>query len=285
MKFRYWTTFIAAGALYAGFALPAQAESSTSNLPAGAVAVVNGVSISQSDLDAAVKAARQPDTPQTRQAIKQALITRELFRQNAEKAGYDSKPEVKQIVQATKVNAETQLWLKDNLHPEVVTDAQVKARYDEIVASLGKDEYKPRLIVVPDAMTAAAVLSELKAGKAFDVLARQYSVASSKANGGEMPWVSFNTPATEGKTNGLPLPVAQALAKLPVGGVTPEPVAVTEDNSTARVIVKLDARRPTKVPAYEQAQGTIRQQLQALSIEKASAQFVGGLVKAAKIEQ
>jgi hypothetical protein len=51
------------------------------------------------------------------------------------------------------------------------------------------------------------------------------------------------------------------------------------------VIVKLDARRPTKVPAYEQAQGTIRQQLQALSIEKASAQFVGGLVKAAKIEQ
>ena len=93
-----------------------------------------------------------------------------------------------------------------------MTEEQVKARYDELVAALGKNEYKPRLIIVRHPVTAATVLSELKAGKSFEGLARQYSMAPSRDTGGELPWVSFHTPATEGKTSGL-LPVAQALEK------------------------------------------------------------------------
>lgn len=111
-----------------------------------------------------------------------------------------------------------QLYLKDNVKPEPITDAQVKARYDEIVASLGKDEYKPRLIVVRDAATAATVLAELKVGKPFDGLARQYSIAPSRDVGGELLWISFKTPVEEGKTSGLPVAIiAQTLAKLPAG--------------------------------------------------------------------
>ncbi|MBJ9625888.1 peptidylprolyl isomerase, partial [Burkholderia multivorans] len=56
-----------------------------------------------------------------------------------------------------------------------------------------------------DAATAATVLSELKAGKSFESLARQYSIAPSRDSGGELPWMSFKTPATEGKTGGLPV--------------------------------------------------------------------------------
>ncbi|MEW9584024.1 peptidyl-prolyl cis-trans isomerase [Paraburkholderia sp. DGU8] len=286
----YRTALAAALALGVGVAVPGFAQTASSSapasaLPAGTVAIVNGVPIPQSQFDEAVRLAgqmgHQPDTPQLRQVLKQQLIARELFRQGAEKAHYDAKPEVQQAINAAKVNAETQLYLKDSIHPEPVTDAQVKARYDEIVASLGKEEYKPRIIAVSDPKTAATVVSELKAGKAFDVLAQRYSVAPSKTSGGQLPWVSFKTPVTEGKTNGLPLAVAQAITQLPVGGVSPEAIAV----GNARFIVKLDAKRPTQVPAFDQAKDTIRQQLQALAVEKAATQFTAGLMKGAAIQQ
>jgi peptidyl-prolyl cis-trans isomerase C len=51
------------------------------------------------------------------------------------------------------------------------------------------------------------------------------------------------------------------------------------------VIVKLDAKRPTQVPAFDQAKDTIRQQLQALALDKAAAQFTTGLLKSAQIQQ
>ncbi|MDF0506659.1 peptidyl-prolyl cis-trans isomerase [Burkholderia cenocepacia] len=282
MTIQHWKPFIAASALYLGIACVAQAQTAASSTtPAGAVATVNGTAITQAEVDAVLRASRQPDTPQVRQAIKNQLIARVLIQQAAEKANYGSKPEVQTAMQVAKANAETQLYLHDNVKPEPVTDAQIKARYDEIVASLGKDEYKPRVIVVKDAATAATVLSELKAGKPFDGLARQYSIAPSRDAGGELPWVSFKTPAADGKTAGLPVAIAQALEKLPAGAITPESIPV----DGARAIVKLDAKRPTQVPSFNQAQATIRQQLEALALEKASAQFVGGLMKGATIQQ
>ncbi|HDR9090085.1 peptidyl-prolyl cis-trans isomerase [Burkholderia vietnamiensis] len=282
MRIPRWKSFIAASALHLGIACVAQAQTPASSTSlAGTVATVNGIAITQAEVDAVLRASRQPDTPQIRQAIKNRLIARVLIQQAAEKANYGSKPEVQAAIQVAKANAETQLYLKDNVKPEPVTDAQIRARYDEIVASLGKDEYKPRLIVVKDAATAVTVLAELKAGKPFDGLARQYSIAPSRDAGGELPWVSFKTPVAEGKTAGLPVAITQALEKLPLGAITPESIAI--DN--ARAIVKLDEKRPTRVPAFNQAQATIRQQLEAMALEKASAQFVDGLLKNATIQQ
>lgn len=248
---------------------------------AATVATVNGVPITQADVDAMLRASGQPDSPEIRQAIKNRLITRVLVQQAAEKANYADKPEVKAAVQQAKANAEVQLYLRDNVKPEPVTDEQVKARYDELVAALGKNEYKPRLIVVKDPATAATVLSELKSGKSFDGLARQYSMAPSRDTGGELPWVSFNTPAAEGKTAGLPLPIAQALEKLTVGAATKDSIPV----DGVRAIVKLDAKRPTQVPGFEAAKPALQQQLQAIAVEKASAQMIGSLLKDAKITQ
>jgi peptidyl-prolyl cis-trans isomerase C len=278
-------TLLAASTISLGLAVQADAQTASapaaSTLPAGTAAIVNGVTIPTPQVDAVLRASKQPGTAQVRQIIKGELISREVFRQNAEKAHYDAKPEVQEAVNAAKVAAETQLYLKDNIHPEPVTDAQVKARYDQIVASLGKEEYKPRLIVVSDDATAATVISKLKQGSGFDALAHQYSVAPSKAAGGEMAWMSFKTPVTEGQTQGLPLAVAQAITQLPAGAVTPAPIPL----GNARVIVKLDQKRPTQVPSFGQAQPTIRQQLQALAMAKASAAFIGPMIKAASIQQ
>ncbi|AWV05584.1 peptidyl-prolyl cis-trans isomerase (plasmid) [Burkholderia sp. JP2-270] len=282
------TTFnrlLVATAIAWQLALPIQARAQSSSLSAGAVATVNGTPITKAEVDAVLQASRQPDTPQLRQAIKNQLIAQVLIRQAAEKANYGDKPEVKQTIQIAKSNAETQLFLRDSVKPEPVTDAQVKARYDEIVASLGKEEVKPRIIVTKDAATAATVLAGLKSGQSFDALARQYSQAPTAAAGGELPWVSFQTPVTEGKTQGLPLAVAQAITQLPAGGVTPQSIALGNDANSPRAIVKVDAKRPTQVPSFDAAKATIQQQLQALAIEKSTAIFVGGLMKNATIQQ
>ncbi|MCA8380670.1 peptidyl-prolyl cis-trans isomerase [Burkholderia cenocepacia] len=266
-------------------ALPVQAHAQSSTLPAGAVAMVNGTPITQAEVDAVLQASRQPDTPQFRQAIKNQLIARVLIQQAADKASYGSKPEVQAAMQLAKSTAETQLFVRDNVKPEPVSDAQVKARYDEIVASLGKEEIKPRIIVTKDAATATTVLSGLKAGQSFDALARQYSQAPTAASGGELPWVSFKTPVTDGNTQGLPLAIAQAITQLPVGGVTSQSIAVGNDVNGPRAIVKIDAKRPTQVPSFDAAKATIQQQLQALAVERATASFVGGLMKNATIQQ
>ncbi|HDR8934509.1 peptidylprolyl isomerase [Burkholderia vietnamiensis] len=255
------------------------------SVPAHAGTTVNGTPITDAEVNSVLQASKQPDTPQLRQAIKNQLIARVLIQQAAEKANYGNKPEVQAAVQVAKSNAEVQLYLKDNIKPAPVTDAQVKARYDEIVASLGKDETKPRIIVTKDAATAATVLAQLKSGQSFEALARQYSQAPTAAAGGELPWVSFKTPVTEGKTQGLPLAVAQAITQLPVGGVTPESIPLGNDVNGPRAIVKVDAKRPAQVPSFDAAKATIQQQLQVLALEKATADFVGGLMKDAKIQQ
>ncbi|KVD40567.1 peptidylprolyl isomerase [Burkholderia ubonensis] len=105
-------------------------------------------------------------------------------------------------------------------------------------------------------------------------------MAPSRDAGGELPRVNIKTPAAEGKTSGLPVAIAQAIEKLPPGAVTPKSIPVDR----VWINVKLDAKRPTEVPAFNQAQATIRQQLEALAPEKASAQFVGGLLKNATIQ-
>ncbi|MDR6393077.1 peptidyl-prolyl cis-trans isomerase [Paraburkholderia phenoliruptrix] len=281
MKTSLVLSCIAVTAVVCGAAADVLAQTAATELLMGVVATVNGVPIVQNQLDAAVLASHQPDTLRLRELAKQQLIAQELFRQNAEKQHYDARPEVQEAIAAAKVNAETQIYLKDNVRPEPVTDAQIHARYDEIVASLGKEEYKSRVIAVADDATAATVIAQLKKGVSFDAVARQYSVAPTRSAGGELPWVSFKAPLTEGRTQGLPLGVAQAIMQLPVGGITPVPIVAAD----ARLIVKLEAKRPTSVPTFGQAKDTIRAQLQTLALERAAAAFVADQLQAATIRQ
>ncbi|HEY2020182.1 peptidyl-prolyl cis-trans isomerase [Paraburkholderia sp.] len=250
-------------------------------MPPGFVAIVNGTAISKSQLDDAVRGSRQPHTQELRRALKHDLITRELLRQLAEAAHYDTRPEVRQAVDAARVELETRLYIKDHIHPEPVSDAQISARYDEIVASLHSDEYLPRIIEVAGEATAKEVLTQLDAGGDFAALARQYSLSPSKGAGGLLNWMDFKAPTSEGNAGGLAPPVALALKRLPVGGTALVPVAVND----LRVIVRLDAKRASPVPTLDQMKDTIRLQLEDLALRKACAQFATALLDDATIVQ
>jgi peptidyl-prolyl cis-trans isomerase C len=259
----------------------ASASSAAATLPAGVVARVNGVAITQDQLDAAVHATNAPDTPALRANLKGQLIARELFRQAAEKAHYDSNPTVQAQVEQLKSAVVVQAYLHDQIKPAPVTDADVKAEYDKVVATLGTTEYKPRAIATHDADAAQKVLEALKKGADFAQLARQYSQGPNAAQGGELNWISFKTPITAGNTQNWPQPLAEALVKLPQGGVTAAPVQVND----TYWILRVDQERPTQIPTFDQAKDALRKQLEQAAQIKAAASLVGDLTRSAHIEQ
>ena len=257
------------------------ASAAGATLPAGVVARVNGVTIAQSDVDAAVRQSGQPDTPALRAAMKNQLIARELFRQAAQKQHYDTHADVKAGIEQAKAMLMMQAYLRDAIKPTPVTDADVKAKYDTIVASLGQNEYKPSAIVVKDAATAKTVLDQLKKGGDFAQLAKQYSQGPSAAQGGALNWVSFKTPIVQGQTQGWPQPLAEALVKLPQGAVSSAPVQVGD----SFWILRVDRMRPTQIPTFDQSKVQLRKELEQVAVAKATAQVVTDLVKSAHIEQ
>lgn len=250
-------------------------------LPTGVIARVNGTAITQSDVDTAVRQSGQPDTPVLRTSMKNQLIARELFRQAAQKAHYDTHADVKAGIEQAKAMLMMQAYLRDAIKPTPVADADVKAKYDAIVASLGQNEYKPSVIEVKDAATAKTVLDQLKKGSDFAQLAKQYSQGPSAAQGGAVNWVSFKTPIVEGQTQGWPQPLAEALVKLPQGAVSSAPVQVGE----GFYILRVDQMRPTQIPTFDQSKAQLRKELEQVATAKATAQVVTDLVKSAHIEQ
>jgi parvulin-like peptidyl-prolyl isomerase len=251
-------------------------------LPAAGAASVNGVAIPESQVTAALQQAHIPDTPQARNAITQQLIARELFRQEASKdKSLESRADVQQAIRDAKSAILTQAWLKDHIKPAPVTDADAKARYDAIVASLGDKEYKARLIQVADEAGGKAALARIKGGEDFAKVAQQVSLAPSKAAGGAMDWVSFKVPAQEGKTQGLPLPLAQGIATLPAGAVSAAPIAF----DGRFYLIKVDEVRATQVPTFDQVTPGIQQALQAQALERATTALVTQLLTKAKISQ
>lgn len=250
-------------------------------LPADAIASVNGVAIPKVSVDAMVKASGQPDSPQLRELFKGQLIANELLKQAAQKQHYEARPEVQAAVEAAKTMIVTRAFMTEHLNAAPVSDADVKAKYDAVVATLGENEYHASVIAVRDAVTAQTVLDQLKKGGDFAALARRYSQGPNAAQGGQLNWVSFKTPITAGNTQNWPQPIAEALVKLPKGGVSSEPLQIGEQ----LWILRVDDKRATQIPKFEESAPLLRKQLEQVAMEKATAQMIGDLVKSARIQQ
>jgi EpsD family peptidyl-prolyl cis-trans isomerase len=247
------------------------------------IATVNGVPIPQSLLDQALKQALaqgNSDSPQLREAVKSQLIARELFLQEAAKQKLDKDPKVVAAVEEAKRNAMVQRYLQTQVQLKQVTEEDVKAQYEKVKAGVGAKEYQLRAIMLNSEPRAKEVREQAVKGKDFAELARQWSLAPSATRGGELGWVSFKSPAKEGETQGLPLPLAQAVEKLQKGKIS-EPVAM----QNTWWIVKLEDTRPTKVPTFEEAKPQIYRMLQAQEAQRATNELVSKLSKTATITQ
>jgi len=241
---------------------------------------VNGVAVSKLAYETALResiARSAQDTPALKEMVANQLIAREILRQAAEKQKLQNDP----AVVAARDEAMIRRYLQEAVKLTPVSEAEVHARYDAIVASLGQNEYKIGLIAVAKEQEARDIIAEIKGGGDFAGIARKSSLLSSREQGGELDWISFKTPLQEGKTQGVPLLIAQAAVTLPQGGISLEPVLFDR----RYYVVRLEQWRPTQIPSFESAAPGIRKLLEGQAVQKASAELMQDLILKAKIER
>lgn len=240
-------------------------------LAADPVAKVNGVAIPQSRLDLVVKVGTgqgQQDTPEARNRLRDALITREVIMQEAVKKGLDKSADVISQLDLHRQDVLVNAFVQDYLSHNPVSDEALKTEYEKAKTQTGDKEYKARHILVKDETEAKQIIAQLKKGGNFEKIAAAKSDDSgSKGRGGDLDW---------GPPNRYVPAFAEALKKLKKGQVTDAPV----HTQFGWHVIRLDDERPYTPPTFEKVKPEIQQNLQRQALDKA----IGELRAKAKIE-
>lgn len=234
------------------------------------VAKVNGVTIPQSRIDILAKsqtAQGQPDTPELRNRIKDALITREVVTQEAVKRGLDKTPEVKAQMDLARQEVLMNAYAQDYLKRHPVNEDAMKKEYERVKADVGDKEFHAHHILVKTEDEAKQIIGQIKKGGNFEKIAAEKSQDSSKSNGGDLGW--------SGPERYVPS-FSAALKKLKKGQITDMPV----QTQFGWHVIRLDEERPRKFPSFDEAKQQIQHQLQQQEVGKA----VAALRAKAKVE-
>jgi len=235
------------------------------------VAVVNGTPIPKARVDALVEqlvAQGQQDSPQLQAAVREELVNREILMQEAIREGIPSRQDVKAQMAVAQQTVALHALIQDFLKNNPPTDAEIKARYDQLIKQQGGNEYHLHHILVDNEQQAKDLIAKIKAGASFEDLAKQYSKDPGSAkNGGDLDWANPNAYVPE---------FAKAAEALQKGQMTDTPV----HTQFGWHIIRVDDIRPITPPPLEQVRDQIVQQLQQ---EKLQA-FEEGLRAKAKIQ-
>ncbi len=216
-------------------------------------AIVNGKAIPKSKLDEFVAALTQqgrPDTPELRNAVRDELIAREIFAQEAEKKGLPRNPEVQRQLEQTRQDILIRAVIRDHLKNNPVTDAEVKAEYDTLNKGAGGDkEFRARHILVETEAEAKAIIEQLGKGVKFEELAKKSKDPGSAEKGGDLDWNGAET---------FVKPFSEAMVKLEKGKYTDMPVKT----DFGWHVIRLDDVRETTPPPLEQVRPQIKQELE-----------------------
>ncbi|CDY76518.1 Peptidyl-prolyl cis-trans isomerase [Caballeronia glathei] len=218
------------------------------------IAVVNGTPVPTSRADALVNQLvqqGQQNTPQLQAAVREELINREILMQEAARRGIATRPDVKAQLAVAQQTVVLRAMIEDFVKTHTPTDAEIKARYDELVKQAGGGkELHLHHILVEDEAQAKDLIAKIKAGASFEDLAKQYSKdPGSGKNGGDLDWSSPQAYVPE---------FGAAAQKLKKGEVTAEPVKT----QFGWHIIRLDDSRDVAPPPLDQVKPQIAQQIQ-----------------------
>jgi len=240
--------------------------------PETVVAIVNGKKITRADVIAAAKQLPAEYQSQINQVFP-ALIDRQIDLQLISEAGAEQKlledPEVKAQIAEITENIIRQAVL-DRLLKEKMNDAAIKARYDQFVAALPKQqEVKARHILVDLEEDAKAIIVQLDGGADFSAIAKEKSKdPGSGPKGGDLGYFVAGQMVPE---------FSAAAFKLEKGQYTKTPVK----SQFGWHVIILDDKRDKQPPTLEEARSTIEQ---ILSNEVVTS-YVDGLRKSATVEK
>ena len=222
-------------------------------------AIVNGKAIPSARVDEFVAALTQqgrPDTPELRTAVRDELIAREIFVQEAERKGLTRSTDVARQLEQTRQDILIRAVIREHLKNNPVTDAELKAEYDRLTkgAAGGDKEYRARHILVETEAEAKSIVEQLKKGAKFEELAKKSKDPGSAANGGDLDW---NGPDTFVK------PFAEAMVKLEKGQLTEIPVKT----DFGWHVIRLDDVREPAPPPLEQVAPQLKQEMERRKIQ------------------
>jgi peptidyl-prolyl cis-trans isomerase C len=217
-------------------------------------AVVNGKAIPKAKVDEfieALAAQGRPDSPQTRELVREELIAREIFVQEADKRGLSRADDVKRQLENTRQDILIRALIRDYLVKNPVKDEDVRAEYDKFKQEAGASgkEYKARHILVEEEGEAKKILEQLKKGETFESLAPQSKDPGSGANGGDLGWNTASTFVKE---------FSDAMVALDKGKTVTEPVKT----QFGYHVIRLDDVRDAEPPPLDQVKPQIQQQLE-----------------------
>jgi peptidyl-prolyl cis-trans isomerase C len=218
------------------------------------ITVVNGKPVPQARFDAlinqVVTQGNQPRTPQLEQQVRDEVVLREIFVQEAERNGVQDSADYRQQLEFARETLLLRGLFTAFLKKNPVTDADIQAEYDKAKGQNAAKEYRARHILVDKEDEAKAILAQIKGGASFEALAKQRSKdPGSGQNGGDLDWARAANYVPE---------FAQALQKLAKGQMTEVPVKT----QFGFHIIRVDDVRDPQLPPLDQVKPQIEQSLQ-----------------------
>jgi len=217
------------------------------------IAVVNGKSVPTARLNALkaqIEKSGRPVTDDMMGQLKDEIIAREIFMQEARKRGLDASDEYKAQLELARQTILIRELFADFQKKNPVTDAEIQGEYDKFVAANGGKEYRARHILVESEDQAKALIAEIKKGGKFEELAKKLSKdPGSGANGGDLDWAGASSYVAE---------FSAAMVKLDKGQMADSPVK----SQFGWHIIRVDDIREAQLPKLEEVKPQIAQQLQ-----------------------
>lgn len=220
---------------------------------------VDGKPVPQSVIDQAMAqlkknpmAAQQMTNPQFKQEMLQSIGMQQAILAEGNAQSLDKSPAYQAKLNEIKPMLYAQI-LQEKATAQPITDAQVKAKYDELKkAAANQQQYDVSHILVKDQKTANDIEAQLKKGAKFADLAKKYSIdPGSKANGGELGWSDGSNYVPE---------FTSAIKTLKKGQYTTTPVK----SQFGFHIIKLNDVKTggADFPAFDKVKDQIKQQIQ-----------------------
>ncbi len=230
-------------ALTAALALPTLAQN---------IAIVNGKAVPTARVEALaqqVAKSGRPVTPEMQGQLRDEVITREVFMQEAQKRGLDVTDDFRSQMELARQSLLIRELFNDFQKANPVTDAEAKAEYDKFAASSGGKEYRARHILVEKEAEAKAIIASLKKGGKFEDIAKKSSKdPGSGANGGDLDWAPAGSYVKE---------FSEAMVALQKGKLTEVPVK----SQFGFHVIRLDDVREPQLPKFDEVKPQITQQL------------------------
>ncbi|MDE2414784.1 MAG: peptidylprolyl isomerase [Comamonadaceae bacterium] len=253
---------LVAAAMLGTMAMPVAAQN---------IAIVNGKAVPKERAEALkqqVERSGRPVTPEMENQIKEEVVAREIFMQEAQKRGLEGTADYKSQMELARQTILIRELFVDFQKNNPVTDAEVQAEYDKFVAANAGKEYKASHILVAKEDEAKSIIASIKKGAKFEDIAKKQSKdPGSGARGGDLDWANPSSYVPE---------FTEALVKLEKGKMTQTPVK----SQFGWHVIRLDDVRDAQLPKLDEVKPQIAQQLQQQKLAK----FQEDLRSKAKVE-